>query len=95
MDDEIARSKAKTKPLKGFEEARRRPVPLLFGLTIGLVLAWIAGALAPPLAPFLPLVVGGPLLLFKRTQPLALGVLAAACGVGVFVLTGFLLIVIF
>jgi hypothetical protein len=95
MDDEVARSTAKTKPLKGFEETRRQPVPLLFGLTIGLVLAWVLGALAPPFAPLLPLVIGGPLLLFKRTQALALGVLAAACGVVVFLVTGFLLIWIF
>ncbi len=87
MDDEVARSKAKTKPLKGFEEARRQPVPLLLGLTIGLVLAWIAGALTPVFAPLLPLVAGGPLILFKRTQAVSLGMLSTAAGVLVFLVT--------
>jgi hypothetical protein len=93
--DEVEWSKEKTKPLKGFEEARRQPVQLLFGLAIGLGLAWIVGAIAPPYAPLLPLLIGGPMLLFKRTQALALGMLAAACGVVVFLVTGFVLIVIF
>ncbi len=95
MDDEVARSKAKTQPLKGFEEARHAPMPLLLGLTIGLGCAWFAGLLTPVFAPLLPLLVGGPMILFKRTQAVALGVLSAAVGVLVFLVTVFVLFWIF
>jgi hypothetical protein len=91
MDDEVARSKAKTKPLKGFEKARRQPLPLLLGLAAGLGCAWLAGLLTPVFAPLLPLLVGGPMILFKRTEAVALGVLSAAVGVFVFLATVFLL----
>lgn len=95
MDDEVARSAAKTKPLNGFEEAARRPVPLLFGLAIGLGCAWVAAVLTPLFAPLLPLVVGGAMILFRRTQGVALGVVSAACGVAAFLVATVLLFWIF
>ena len=95
MDDEVARSRSKTQPLNGFEEARRQPVPLLLGVTIGLGCAWIAVILTPIFAPLLPLLAGGPMILFKRTQALALGVLSAAVGVFAFLVTVFVLFGIF
>jgi hypothetical protein len=93
--DEIEWSKSKTRPVKGFEEARRRPALLLIGLTIGIACAWLAGLISPIFAPILPLLVGGVAVLFKRTQAPALGVLAAACGVLVFLLTMAVLFMVF
>lgn len=95
MDDEVARSKAKTAPPKAFEESRRRPVSLLFGLAIGLGLAWIPAFLSPYFAPLPAFVVGGVMTLFPMVRAIGLGALAAACGIVVFLLTGVLLIVIF
>ena len=93
--DEVEWSKTKTQPAKGFEEARRRPALLLIGLTVGIACAWLAGLFSPVFAPLLPLLVGGVAVLFKRTQALALGVLAAASGVLVFLLTMALLFMVF
>ena len=93
--DEVEWSKAKTRPLNGFEDAQRKPVLLLLGLTIGLALAWPPAALSPILAPLPPLIVGGVLTLFRRTQAVALGMVAAACGIVVFLATGLLLLAIF
>lgn len=82
--DEVEWSRKKTKPLNGFEDAQHKPVPLLLGLTIGLALAWIPTLLSPVFAPLPPLIVGGVLTLFPRTQALALGMVAAAGGVVTF-----------
>ena len=95
MDDEVARSKAKTRPLKGFEKPERRPVSLLFGLAIGLGLAWIPAFLTPYFAPLPALIVGGVLTLFPIVRAIGLGMIAAACGIVIFLVTGLLLIVIF
>jgi hypothetical protein len=95
MDDEVAWSKAKTQPLKGFEDAQRQPVPLLLGLTLGLVSGWMGGALSPVLAPLPPLIVGGVLTFIRKTQAVGLGMIAAACGIVTFLVTGFLLLAIF
>jgi hypothetical protein len=95
MDDEVARSKAKTAPPRGFEESRRRPVSLLFGLAVGLGLAWIPAFLSPYFAPLPALIVGGVLTLFPIVRAIGLGSIAAACGIAVFLATGLLLIVIF
>lgn len=95
MDDEVARSKAKTQRLKGFEEARRQPVLILVGLALGLLLGWVGFALSLVLAPLPPLLVGGPLILFKRTQAVGLGMIAAACALIVVVVTVFVLLAIF
>lgn len=95
MDDEVARSKAKTQPLKGFQEVGRQPVPLLLGLAIGLGFGWLGGIFTPVFAPLLPLVVGGLMFLFKRTQAIAFGVVSAAAGVFVFLVTLLLLFWIF
>jgi hypothetical protein len=87
--DEVERSilRAKARSPGGFEEARRKPALLLLGLMVGIACAWVAGLFAFVFAPLLPLLVGGVMIVFKRTQAVALGVLAAAAGVLVFVVT--------
>jgi hypothetical protein len=95
MDDEVTWSKEKTQPPKGFEAAQGQPVPLLFGLAIGLLLGWAGGALSPVLAPLPPLIVGGIMTWIPKTQAIGLGIIAAACATVTFVVTGFLLIAIF
>ena len=82
--NEVEWSKGKTRTSNGFEDARHQPLLLLVGLTVGLALAWIPTLLSPIFAPIPPLVVGGVLTLFPRTQAVALGVIAAACGVVAF-----------
>lgn len=68
---------------------------LLLGLTLGIALAWVAGLFAFVFAPLLPLLMGGVMIVFKRTQAVALGVVAAAAGVLVFVVTMALLFTVF
>ncbi len=92
---EVEWSKGKTQPLNGFEDAQRKPLLLLLGLTIGFGLAWIPTLLSPIFAPLPPLIVGGVLTLFPRTQAVALGMIAAACGIVVFLATGLLLLAVF
>ena len=87
--------RAKTRPPEAFEEARRKPALLLLGLTVGIACAWVAGLFAFVFAPLLPLLVGGVMILFKRAQAVALGVLAAAAGVLVFVVTMAVLFTVF
>ena len=93
--DEVEWSTAKTPRPNDFAEAQRKPFSLLVGLTIGLMLAWPAGALAPILGPLPPLFVGGVVMLVPRLQAVALGMVAAALGAFVFLVTGLLLVVIF
>jgi hypothetical protein len=47
--------------------------------------------ITPVFAPLLPLLVGGPMILFKRTEAVAFGVVSAAVGVFVFLATVFVL----
>ena len=93
--DEVEWSKGKTRSLNGFEDVQRQPVLLLLGLTLGLALAWVPALVSPIFAPFPPLIVGGVLTLFRRTQAVALGMIAAMCGIVVFLATALLLAVIF
>ena len=95
MMDEVEWSKAKTKPLNSFEGSQRKPVLLLLGLTFGLALAWVPAMVSPVFAPFPPLIVGGVLTLFRRTQAVAMGMIAATGGIVVFLTTALLLAVIF
>jgi hypothetical protein len=83
--DEVAWSTAKTPRPNEFTDAQRKPVLLLVG----------PGALAPVLAPLPPLFVGGVVMLFPRLQAVALGMVAAALGVFVFLVTGLLLVAVF
>ena len=93
--DEVEWSKAKTKPLNSFESSQRKPALLLLGLTFGLAVAWVPAMISPVFAPSPPLIVGGVLTLFRRTQAVALGMIAAMCGIVVFLATALLLAVIF
>lgn len=73
----------------------RKPAPVLVGLGVGVVGTLFAGIYLWFFALLLPLVVGGASVVFARTRAFGLGVLAAACGSVVFLLTLALLFTVF
>jgi len=93
--DEVEWSKAKTRPVGGSDEARRSPTAVLIGLVVGIICTFVAGVYFWFYAPLLPFVVGAVTVLFRRTRAFALGVLAAACGAVVFLVTLLLLFTVF
>jgi hypothetical protein len=79
-----------------FKQARRGPVSHLVGLTTGFAFAWVAAVfLSPVLAPLPPIVVGAVIVWFKRTQGVALGMMAAAWAVLVFLFATVVLFLVF
>lgn len=69
-----------------------RPLPLLSGLLVGALTLVPAALFIWTLAPLVPLLLGGVIMQLKRTRSFGLGMLAAACGGGVAVLTEFILL---
>lgn len=93
--DEVEWSKAKTRPVGGFDGARRSRTPILTGLAVGTICTFLAGIYFWFYAPLLPLVIGGITVPFRRTQAFGLGVLAAACGSVAFLVTLLVLFTVF
>ncbi|OBK70928.1 hypothetical protein [Mycobacterium sp. 1274761.0] len=83
--DEIEWSKAKTRPIGGFEHAH--PLAIFTGFVVGIACTLLVGIYLWWYALIVPFLIGGGTVLFRRTQGFGLGVVASGCAAVVFVAT--------
>lgn len=74
-------------PAEDLVLARQSPIALLCGLLVGIIFAYVAGVFVWIAAPVFPLMLWLCTVGFMRTRAFSVGALAAACGVGAFLIS--------